>query len=95
MLRCVAVVLSFRNLSIQNGSTMGNAKNAAVVGSRLKGEREAPEFIVVRYWRKIINSKDFRQWNSIELDKTLIAKAKMLFTWSHVKSMDYKGWDHV
>ena len=39
--------------------------------------------------------KIFRQANSIELDRTLIAKVKMLFTWSHVKDVDYKGWDLV
>ena len=60
-----------------------------------KGGREAPEFTVVRYWRKIISPKVFRQGNSIELDRTLIAKVKMLFTWSHVKGVDYKGWDLV
>ena len=74
---------------------MENVQNVAVVGNQLKGEREAPEFTVVKYWRKIIYSKVFRQGNSIELGRTLIVKAKMLFTWSHVKGVDYKGWDHV
>ena len=74
---------------------MGNVQNVVVVGNRLKGESEAPEFTVVRYWRKIINSKVFRQGNSIELDRTLVAKETMLFTWSYVKRVDYKGWDLV
>ena len=74
---------------------MGNVQNVGAVGNQLKGGREAREFIVVRYWRKIINSKVFRQRNSIELDRTLIVKAKMLSTWSHAKGVDYKGWDHV
>ena len=64
------------------------AKCGSCVGNRLKSERKAPEFTVVRYWRKIINSKVFWQGNSIELDSTVIAKAKMLFTWSHVKDVD-------
>ena len=67
----------------------------AVVGNQLKSEIKAPEFIVVTYWKKIINSKVFRQENSIELDRALIVKAKMVFTWSHVKGVDYKGMDHV
>ena len=65
------------------------------VGNQLKGGREAQEFIVVKYWRKIINSKVLRQRNSIELDMTLIVKVKMLSTQSPVKGEDYKGWDHV
>ena len=73
----------------------GECENVAVVGNRLKGGREAPEFTVVKYWRKIISPKVFRQGNSIELDRTLIAKVKMLLTWSHVKGVDYKGWDLV
>ena len=72
---------------------MRNVQNVAVVGNRLKGERKALEFTVVRYWRKIINSKVIRQENSIELDRTLTAKAKMLFTWSHRKGVDHKRWD--
>ena len=56
---------------------MGNVQNVGAVGNQLKREREAQDFIVVKYWRKIINSKAFRQRNSIELDRTLIVKAKM------------------
>ena len=74
---------------------MGNVGNVGAVGNQLKGGREAQEFIVVRYWRKIINSKVSRPRNSIELDRTLIVKVKMLSTSSHVKGVDYKGWDHV
>ena len=55
----------------------GECAKCESCGNQVKGEREAQEFIVVKYWRKIINSKAFRQRNSIELDRTLIVKAKM------------------
>ena len=70
---------------------MENVQNVGAVGNQVKGRRKTQEFIVVRYWKKIINSKVFRQRNSIELDRTLIVKAKILSTWSHVKGVDYKG----
>ena len=44
---------------------MGNVQNVGAMGNQLKGGREAQEFIVVRCWRKIINSNVFRQRNSM------------------------------
>ena len=64
---------------------MGNVQNVAVVGNRPKGERESPEFTVVRYWRKIINSNVSGRGI---VYSTLSGKAKMLFSWSHVKGVD-------
>ena len=55
---------------------MGNVQNVEVVRNQLNGEREALEFTVVRFWRRIINSKVFRQGNNIELDRTLVEKRK-------------------
>ena len=70
----------FENMDALSHSKRQHHEKCAECGScgnQLKGEREAQEFIVVKYWKKIINSKAFRQRNSIELDRTLVVKAKM------------------
>ena len=74
---------------------MMSVQNVAVVGNRLKGEREALESTVCQVLEENNQFKSFQTGNNIELEKTSIAKAKMLFTWSHVKGVDCKGWDHV